>query len=500
MNTIIAEIARRYKGRRHLLQRWACILVSVLILVALLHVPLPEARDGSGELVPLSQSGRTCMAILALCLVLWTTEAVPFAATGLAVFLLFPAFGVATATEVAGRGLGHPLILFFLSLFLLSSAFMQVGLSHRVSRWVLLRSRGRPSRVILFTLALGALLTLGITALATASVLLSVVLEILERTHLRSKRGNFGRALLIASSWGPLIGSVGTPAGAGSNPLTMGYLKELAGIDVTFVQWMTLGVPTVLFLVPVAWVILRWAFPGEDGTLLSEVELAALEAEGHSPLTRREKAFLLVLGITLILWIATPAIEQLSGGRVALTLQGVGLAAALVLFLPGLDLLSWTRAERDTPWGALLVLAGGLAAGVMLYDSGAARWLAWLLMGPLGNVAPAPRVFVIVATIALLRLIFSSSTAAAAILVPLVIALAQDLGADPWLFTAPAAFAVSIGFILPVQAGVHLVSYSAGHFSGRDMARAGVVFTLVAVLVMAGVMLLTGRLTGLYRF
>ena len=95
---------------------------------------------------------------------------------------------------------------------------------------------------------------------------------------------------------------------------------------------------------------------------------------------------------------------------------------------------------------------------------------------------------------------FSSSTAAAAILVPVIIALAQDLGADAWLFTAPAAFATNFGFIVPIQAGVHLISHSAGHYSGKDMAKGGVILTLAAILVMGGVILLMGRLTGLYRF
>jgi sodium-dependent dicarboxylate transporter 2/3/5 len=439
------------------------------------------------------------MALLALCLVLWTTEAVPFAITGLAVFLLFPAFGVASTEEVAGSGLGHPLLLFFLSLFLLSSAFMQVGLSNRVSRWVLLRSRGQANRLILLTLCMGAFLTLGITALATAPVLLTVAVEILERAGLSGKRTNFGRALVIASSWGPLIGSVGTPAGAGSNPLTMGYLKDLAGIEVTFAQWMVLGIPTVCLLVPVAWWVLRWAFPCPGGSLLPDAELASLVEEGRMPLTRREKAFLVVFSCTVILWIFGPSIEQLSGGTLTLTLQGVGLATALILFLPGLDLLSWSQAERDTPWGALLVLAGGLAAGMVLFRSGAARWLAWMLLGPLGHISAVPRVFAIVGVISLLRLMFTSSTAAAAILVPLVIALAQDVGANPWLSAAPAAFATSIAFTMPVQAGVHLVSHTAGHYSGRDMAKAGVIFTVAAAVLVAVTILLMGGLTGLYR-
>lgn len=481
------------------MQRWASILLALVVFALILLAPLPIAQDAAGELIPLSSTGRTSLAIVVLCLLLWVTEAIPFATTALAVFFLFPTLGVATPAEVIGNGLGHPLMLFFLSLFLLSAAFMEVGLGRRLGNWVLALSRGHASRLLLLTLAVGALLAMGITALAATSVLLSMALEILERTELGSQRSNFGRALLIATSWGPLIGSLGTPAGAGSNPLAMGYLKELAAVEVTFIDWMTLGLPATLLLIPIAWLILRWAFPVERETLLAPSDLARLRAENHNPLSRREKVFLFVFGTTLALWMVGPTIGQLTGGRIVPSWQSVGLAAALILFLPGLDLLPWSTAERDVHWGTLLVLAGGLAAGVMLYRSGAARWLAWMVLGPLGGVAPVPRVFIMSAAVCLLRLIFSSSTAAAAILIPLIIALAQDLGADPWLFTAPAAFSTNLAFIVPTQATAHLVSYSAGHFSSKDMAKGGVFLTLVAVLVMGGVVLLIGRLTGLYR-
>jgi sodium-dependent dicarboxylate transporter 2/3/5 len=300
----------------------------------------------------------------------------------------------------------------------------------------------------------------------------------------------------MTTCWGPLIGSLGTPAGAGSNPLTIGYLYELTGMEVSFIDWMTFGVPSVLLLIPIAWLILSYLFPPERESLLSPAELAAIEAENHEPLTRKEKIFMMVYSLTLFLWIAGPAIEQATGGRIAPTLQNVGMAAALVLFLPGLDLVSWKSAEHDIHWGTLLVLAGGLAAGVMLYHTGAARWLAWALLGPVSGIAPMILVLTMIATICLLRLLFSSSTAATAILIPLVIVIGQDLQMDPWLFAAPAAFAINLAFILPTQAATHMVAYSAGYFSSKDLARGGALFTLIAVPVILGAIFVIGELAG----
>lgn len=481
-------------------RRWSFVLLAVAACVGILLFPLPATVDAHGEPVSLPTAGRASLAIIALCLALWITEAIPFAATGLLIFFLFPALGVATAAETVESGLGHPLTLFFLSLSLLSAAFVQVGLNRRVGNWLLARSGGQAGRLLLFTLAAGALLVLGMSSLAATSLLVSVALEILGQTRLDSQRSNLGRALLLTTSWGPLIGSLGSLTGTGSNLLAVGYLEELAGVKVTFGDWLVLGLPATLCLVLIGWWILRRLFPVERAMLAPAEGWAGLDAQNHAPLTRREKIFLTIFGTMLVLWIAGPAIGRLTGGRIVPSMQGVGAAAALALFLPGLDLLSWPTAERNVPWGTLLALAAGLAAGVMLYRSGAARWLAWTLLGPLGGVAPIPRVFAMVVVICLLRLMFSSSTAAGAILIPLVIVLAQDLDVDPWLFTAPAALAINLAFVLPAQAAVHMISYSTGHFSSRDMARSGLLLTLAGVLVVGGVVLLVGRLTGLYQF
>ncbi len=428
---------------------------------------------------------------------MWILEPVPLAVTALAIFLLFPALGVADLGAVTSHGLGHPLILFFLSLLLLSAAFVHVGLSRRVGHAVIVLARGRPAVLILLVLAVGAGLSMAITGLGAVTVLLAMALGIMPPGRPRARdEAHFARALLIATSWGPMIGTLGTPAGAGSNPLAIGYLKELAGIEVTFLDWLVLGAPMVALLVPAAWLILLRLFPFQPAAVAEAIQLDAAQATRPGPLRRQEKQVLMILGLMLALWSAAPAVSALTAGRVTLTLETVGLAAALVVFLPGLDLLPWSVAQRETPWGTLLVLAGGLAAGVMFYRTGGAAWLTWQLLGPLSQMAPIARLFVLGAGVSVLRLLFSSNTAAAAILIPLLIAMAQGLGLEAWAFTAPAIFAANLAFALPAQAAINLTSYSAGAYSTRDLLKAGLPLTFVAVFVLGGVLLGVGWLTG----
>ena len=66
--------------------------------------------------------------------------------------------------------------------------------------------------------------------------------------------------LLFSAGWAK---AVGTPAGTGVNPIALSYLRELAGLEITFVQWMMLGVPAVLMMLPLGWFVLLKVFPPE---------------------------------------------------------------------------------------------------------------------------------------------------------------------------------------------------------------------------------------------
>ena len=101
--------------------------------------------------------------------------------------------------------------------------------------------------------------------------------------------------------------------------------------------------------------------------------------------------------------------------------------------------------------------------------------------------------FVIVLAVAGLHLMFSSNTVTASIIVPILVALARDLGLDVWTVVAPAAFASSLAFILVSEGPTTIIPYSSGYFSIKDMAKAGVVVTVLAAACVA-VSVLANRL------
>jgi len=267
--------------------------------------------------------------------------------------------------------------------------------------------------------------------------------------------------------------------------VAIAQLEQLAGVDVSFTRWMLYGVPASILMVPLAWRLLLWLFPPEIEHLpFTSADIRAkLAALG--PLRPVERNTLLVFGTVIALWLVTPLLAVWSDGRIDPPVEAVALSGGLALFLPGLSVLTWKQAEADIEWGGIMLIVAGLSLGLAVYESGAARWLAWVLLGQITIVPGLVRPFVIVLAVAGLHLLFSSNTVTASIIVPILVALARDLDLDVWATVAPAAFTSSLAFILVSEGPTTVIPYASGYFSIRDMARAGLWMTVAAAACVA---------------
>ena len=265
---------------------WLLAAVAVLALAWALPVPAPLER--AGNLIPLTAAGKHCLGIMAFAVILWVTETLPFAATSLLVVLLIPAFGIAEYRAVVRAGFGDPVITFFIGVLILSAAFTHSGLGTRLTYQVLLRVGTRTDRVLLGVLTVGTVISMWITDMAVAAMLLPLGVGLLRDAGLKPGESAFGRSLMIATAFGPLIGGIATPAGTAANIVALAQLKQLAGVDISFFRWMQLGTPASLLMIPFGWIILRWLFPPELEQLpiTSDGIRARLQALG--PLTRGE--------------------------------------------------------------------------------------------------------------------------------------------------------------------------------------------------------------------
>jgi sodium-dependent dicarboxylate transporter 2/3/5 len=462
--------------------------------VHLLPEPAPLVRNG--ELIELTADGKTCLAILLFAVTLWVTEAMPFPATSLFVLVLIPAFGITDFASAVNAGFGSPLIVFFIGVLFLSTGFTRSGLGTRMVLHVLRLAGTRTDRVLLGFLTVGALLSMWITDMAVAAVMLPLGLGVLKDAGLKPLESNFGRVLMISCAFGPLIGGIATPAGTAANLIALSYLEEIAGLSISFGQWMLLGVPAALLMIPMGWWLLLRVFPPEIDNL--PYEHAEIEAQlaALGPLAPVERKTVAIFGLTILAWLITPWLAELTGGRIDPPVQAVALLGGLTLFLPSIRVLTWKEAQEGMDWGGVMLIVAGLSLGLMVFETGAARWLAQLLLGNLILVPPLLRPFVIVIAVALLHLLFSSNTVTGSLIMPILLALALDLGLDAWTIAAPAAFTSTLAFILVTESPTNVLPYSAGYFSIRDMAKVGIWMTLGAAVCVTASITIVGLFTG----
>jgi solute carrier family 13 (sodium-dependent dicarboxylate transporter), member 2/3/5 len=494
-------------------------LLAIFVALAVYFSPLPQTITLGDKTAELTYQGRITMALLSFAIVMWVTEAASFAVTSILVMILMALFGATEGMEVVTKkgivtihgaadgltelikiGFGNSLIFFFLGVFLLTGAFVKSGLGERMTL-LILRVLGTGTRmVVLGFLIMGTLLSMWVTDMAVAAMMTPLGVALLRSAGIKPGNSNFGKALMISCCWGAVFGGIGTPAGCGPNPIAIEYLKNLAGVNVSFLDWMKIGVPASLILIPFGWLVLILLFPPEIKKLPMEQQEIKKKLKDKGRLSRPEVITLGVFLSVIILWMATDFIAKISGGAIVLSMEMVAMAGGLVFFMPGIGIMTWEEAEPLMNWDSIVLVLASLALGLMMFNTGAARWLSWILLGNLAGFTPVIQIALVITAVMFMKLFLASNTVTGIIVIPLLITLAADLGLDAWFVVAPASFTASLGIILLTQSPTNIIPYTSGYFSIKDFALSGVVMTVVMIVLLTFVISVVGPLMGIYHF
>jgi len=424
----------------------------------------------------------------------WAVEAAPVPVTALLPLVLFAPLSISTLAEAAAP-FANPIIYLYLGGFMLALAIERSGLHRRIALAVLGLTGTDGRRLIAGFMLTAALLSMWMTNTSTSMVLLpiciSVATTISEATPPRERRhlANFRTALLIGLAYAATIGGLATLVGTPPNALLAAFLKESYAIEIDFLNWMLVGVPVTIVMLPLAWLLLvRWVFPFQlPATPEAKRHLAELKA-GLGPMTQQEKRVAVVFACVVLAWVFRRPLNALLGGS-ALSDPGIVMTAAVLLFIIPRGggragaLMDWEQAAR-LPWGVLLLFGGGLSLAAAVSKSGLALWLGESLT-PLGAFGVAA--LVLGATLLVIFLTeMTSNLATTATLLPVIGAMAVALSVDPLLLTVPVTLAASCAFMLPVATPPNAIVYASGMVTIPQMARAGLLLNLLgAVLVLA---------------
>ena len=452
------------------------LVLGPAVFALLLTLPAPPG---------LAPAAWRVAAVGALMGIWWVSEAVPLAVAALLPVVLFPVLGVRGVGEAAAP-YADPVVFLFMGGFMLALAMQRWGLHRRIALTIIRAMGTRPAGLVGGFMAATAFISMWVNNTATVLMMLPIGLSVVERVErCEADEPRFPPALLLGIVYAAAVGGLGTLIGTPPNALLAGFLSEAYGVEIGFLRWMLVGVPLVLVLLPLSWLLLtRVVLPLGGREIPGGRELIAREVAALGPMSRAEWTVAAAFVLSDLLWIGRPWLVRWAPG---LTDAGIALGAAVLLFaLPagagGRErVLDWEWAGR-LPWDVLLLFGGGLSLADGIAESGLAGWIGDALAGLGGLPVLVVAVAVAVALVALSEV--ASNTAAAVTFLPIIASLAVGMGEGPVLLATVTTLAASGGFLLPVASPPNAIVYGTGRVTLAQMYRGGLVMDAVFALVL----------------
>jgi len=295
----------------------------------------------------------------------------------------------------------------------------------------------------------------------------------------------FAAALMLGIAYAASIGGVATLIGTPPNAILAGVSETLAGARIGFGAWLAFGLPlAALMLTLTWWYLTRIAFGRIELPAGSGPDLLQRELEVLGPLSREERAVLVVFTAVAAAWILRGLLDW--GPLTRIGDSGIAMVGALSLFLIPAGakstggLLDWKRA-LGVPWGVILLFGGGFALANGFESSGLALWIGERLAFTRG--APGILLVLLVTLVTIFLTEVTSNTATASMLLPIAASLASAAGLDPLSVMAATALAASFAFMLPVATPPNAIVYASGRVGIPQMARVGFWLNLLGVLL-----------------
>lgn len=400
----------------------------------------------------------------------WATEALPIPATSLIPFALFPLAGVLNH-KAAASGLGSHIILLMLGGFLMAKALEKSGAHQRFAISILnLVGPNSVKRLVAAFMITAALLSMWISNTATCLMLMPIVLACLQQVD----NPKLTTPLIISVAYACSIGGIATLIGTPPNVIFAGVYEEITGQEFGFLDWMKVGIPIVLCLLPICWL---WLTRNVSGAC--EVQLPKQE-----PWSKDEKRVISIFGLIVFLWVFRS--QPFGGWSGALNINGVGdatvaMLGGLLMFVvrseKGEGLLDWPSAKQ-IPWGVLLMFAAGITIAKAFFASGLADLIGTGLSGMMQGM-PLLLIMLLVCISITFFTELNSNLATTTLVLPILAAAASSNNLAPELLMIPATISASCAFMLPVATAPNAIAFATDRVLVKDMMREGLALNIL---------------------
>lgn len=423
------------------------------------------------------------IAIFLCALFLWVTELVPIYATSILIFLLLllllsdtALIGMRSALE-SGKALSYknimasfasPVIFLFLGGFYLAAAAAKYRLDINLAR-VILKPFGTNPKYIMFGLMLTtAVFSMFMSNTATAAMMLTILMPIL-KFFPKDDPGKIGFVLAIPFSAN--LGGMGTPIGTPPNAIALKYLTGTN--SVTFAEWMTFGIPFVLCNLLFCWFLIWKFYP-------SKMDAVNLNIKGSFLKGWRAITIYVTFCVTILLWL-TDFIHGINSYTVALI--------PVVVF--SMTNIVSAKDMKSLNWDILWLLAGGIALGNAMEETGLARHLIAAI--PFDALPPL-LIISIAASITFSLANFMSRTATANLMLPIISAMGAALPSiaeyGSKLIILTATLSASLAMALPISTPPNAMAHATGIIRTEHMAKPALLIGFMGLAFLAVLMVI----------
>ena len=401
--------------------------------------------------------------VLGVAALFFATEIIPLAVTAMGAAIALGLLGVLTPKEVFS-GLSNSTVVLFAGMFVIGAAMFQTGLAQWIGIAVVKKSGTNERALMTALMTITIILSSVSSNTATVACLMPVVIQICAAAKVPVSPQLM--ALAVAANVGGTITMIGTPPN-----ILMSATLQASGLQpFGFFEFAWIGIPLsivgILYMLSIGYKLC----PRHE----VKVEGEAKTEEGP----KDKKKMMVCLAILLCVIVAMVLAKDIN-----VPMQTSAIIGALACVLTGC--LSEKQAYAGIDWTTIFLFAGMLPLASAMDKSGAGKLIAEFVVGLMG-ASPSPIVIVIAMFILSCGLTqFMSNTAAAALLAPIGISIAQSIGASPYPVIMAIGIAASCAFTTPVATPPNTLVLGPGQFRFMDYVKVGLPLVFISLAVCA---------------
>jgi solute carrier family 13 (sodium-dependent dicarboxylate transporter), member 2/3/5 len=414
---------------------------------------------------------------------LWLTEPIPLGAVALIVPILIIISGLDEPNGAFSQFF-NPIIVLLLCSFLMAEALRKVHLDKKLAIFLLSKVPANAPSIIISLMVLSAFFSMFISNTAAAAIFIPLGITIL--SFLEEDYPKYRKSVVLGIGFSASLGGVGSLIGTPANLIAVQFLYNYDGTIITFVDWFFIGIPILIFMLPIIylglWLKFRPNVPRESLEIAKKRGIKSLLEDQKrygwvkGEPTKKDQSIISIIFIgVFILWLTS----EFHGLHVGVS---AAIGVSLMFLLGYLEKEDFNKISLNT----ILGFGGGITLGTALLRTGLAEYMAMNF----AKFATFPT-FIILLLISLLTIIITSiasNTATASILIPIFMPLGIILGVSPVLIAVLIAIICSIPFATVIGTPPTMIAYSTGYVNSKEIFQVGSVIDIIGVI---GITLIT---------